>query len=801
MTKPKAIVTQNNKDSKYFLQQCKRIDPSEPFLIRKINQMVAYYITRMESKDRDLFFDYLESKFFDGHHMKEVWDAPLCELWEWDWKAFGRNRLSFNILFSRAVADGLDVPISSKSRKTPKTFFFQNLIKIAHPFKPETVAELFAIEEVTCCFNFGILVDAIRKTGDKKLSEASFSDLCDIIDADTKTTDRTKKDQKKMLKAHIKKSIEKGWVTESFRMFDNPMLKALRKHKKLGDIPIKERSLEWYFFEVYRDMWVSLEKAGAKNEDRNQVSPRYNVLPKIMPSEMTLQHYKKIDGRNGKMRELMIEDGALSVDFFQKEEEEYDASSQIWVIDGSTLNFARISDESVRRAVMALCKEVQKTHRPETLASHITAGQYLSDFIAESNFTSLLDLTKKHKQKFYSYVDELHDNGQYTKAEKIIKLVRKLYKTLDTAKKRKGLIAPDLYFHKGEYSLPKKPKNYDYPILSDIDMQRILDHLKDIRKMKTSKRIARTATVLQLMLARRPSETIGLDLDCIVRLGDSGDWLLKFWSEKQNAKKKVSASVLCGNRKDPFAKAMHRLVPEIIREITELTETIRNRAPNKIKNKVFIRHGQNTMTDPIIVEKLGRTGAEWTAIKKELGITTKVTLHNARHTMATRLIRTGSNYIQAAEALGDAAITVKRNYSATVSKLETMSLPKGHLINNIENDIKEIAAKKYSSPKPLSIDEASRRDDLNDVCGGKCNAGQDKMYACETFIMTKGGSGCKGCPSFFPAPQNLPFWRMELRSDYANMQKSRGTPLYPRYKLNYKRTENLVKTLKELANG
>ena len=142
--------------------------------------------------------------------------------------------------------------------------------------------------------------------------------------------------------------------------------------------------------------------------------------------------------------------------------------------------------------------------------------------------------------------------------------------------------------------------------------------------------------------------------------------------------KKVTASILCGQRQDPFALKMRDLVPKLIEEIRELTSTLRSLVPKEIKNKVFIRYSHTTSaTEPIIAETISRIGAEWIAMREKLGINAKITLHNSRHTMATRLLRTGSNHVQAAEALGDTVGSIENSYSATVSKLETMSLPGG----------------------------------------------------------------------------------------------------------------------------
>jgi len=790
--------TRPGKDRVGFLKLCENIDPHEPFLIHQVNQMVAYYVVRMTPDQRASFLGKISMKFLCEKNLNEAWNIPLAELWSWDWGKQGKGLEGFRILLRLAASDGANVPVRSFDLN-PKLIMFQNLIITANPIEPETVHELFArikpLHE-----SIDNLIDAVRIVGHKKLSQTNLENLENIIDSQRINTDNKKKSQKKILKKNIEKFIKEGHLPGKFSEFKNPMLLAYAQHRKSTEVPIKKRTLDWYFFEMYKDWWHYINDKNITK--RNQLSSHYSRVPKIFPCDLTLKLFQGITGRKKKMFETMSKDRVIPDDFSINEPEEYTIYDDKWIIDGTCINFTRIPNKSTRHTFKIMCKELLKSNKPSTLSSYVTYAQYLDDFLETKKIPSLVEFTIDHKNDFYNHVDKLGENEDYHKAAGLIKLVRKLYKTLNTQKKRKSHIDPDLNFPSTEYSVPKKPKDYNYPILSDTDMKKILDHLDEVRKMQPSKRIPRTAAILQLIISRRPGETVGLNLDCIVWLGNSGDWLLKYWSSKQNAMKKVSVSILCGYRQDPFALRMRKLVPELISEIKELTSTLRDISPKKIKNKVFIRYGHSTgAAEPIIVETLTRIGAEWCSMRKELDISTKITLHNSRHTMATRLLRTGSNYVQAAEALGDVVGTILNSYSATVSKLETMSLPKGHLINNMESDVKKLVDTKYSPPKVISDNEATNDDTLNSICGGSCGAGQKKMHACETYLMTKGGGGCKGCISFHPAPMNLPFWTLELRSDQSNMRKSKNTPLYKRNKLNYRRTENLVKTLKELRDG
>jgi len=578
------------------------------------------------------------------------------------------------------------------------------------------------------------------------------------------------------------------------------MFAAYKQHVKSIDIPIERRSVDWYFFETYQDLWGDIDRGDTKT--RHQLSHHYNTLPRNKPCSLTLELFRKITGRRKQMFDKMTKDKVLPDSFFNEEQEEYSFDDNKWSFDSATMNFARISNKSIRKAVKVMSKKLLKVNKPSTLTSHITHARYLDEFLSASKIPSLAKFTTNHKNNFYNYLIKLEENGEHSKAHGLLRLTRKLYTTLNTAEERKDIIAPDLNFPKTEYSVSKKPKDYNYPILTHSEMQEILDYLVKVRKMAPSRRITRTAIILQLILSRRPSETLGLETDCIVFLGNSGEWLLKYRTSKQNAIKKVSVSILCGYRQDPFALRMRDLVPELVQEVKDLTRMLRGLAPKEIRSKLFIRHGYKvSKANPVMVETYNQIRAEWGTIKEQLDINPRITLHKSRHTTATLLLRTGSNYAQAGEALGDTANTIKNNYSATISKLETMSLARGHLIGDIESDVKKIVDTKYSSPSPISDVEAMNSNTLHKVCGGNCGASQEKMYACETYLMTKGGSGCKGCPSFFPSPINLPYWIMEQRSDYGNMQKAKGTPLHKRHKLNYLRTENLVKTLKEMSNG
>jgi len=543
--------------------------------------------------------------------------------------------------------------------------------------------------------------------------------------------------------------------------------------------------------------------AEEKNPHLSQLIRAKELFCTKKPEDFSAEDYNVDDMVSVKIKQvyrLMVKEGVAPSNLLDKKNEGYVFNDDTWYINGQTLDFTLIQMQDFRHVIKTYYDQCFLLEtRSSDVKIHIYGAIKLEQILKDLGISKWKDFTNLNKLRFYDKCSEMKMTGESNKVRQIVLLVRALIK------KVKPLL-PQLFdqgvaIHSGEYQV-RTTRRSQMVLLRDEDMESILKYIKKGTGKHSKDRLIDIAVVLQLVTYRRISEIVAMKTDSLRLLGSTNEKILVYYSEKKKKMEVVSLASLKGERRDPFAFATEELVPSLLNEAAKITQVHRKVAGDDIKDYVFLEEsvipGKKGLYYPLAK---GVISDRIAALKKELDLPRGFTSHQARHTGATRLIRTGSNLSQVAAALGDGIKATEKSYIDTVTQRETMSTERGVLITTIEETVKQIILTKYpGESNPMTDEQADEFGEAIDVIGGKCMAGASECFSCKSFRQTSGNSGCKGCSMFTPTTGQLPYWKLKYQKSSTNLQLYRGTEFSDHLLYECQRDENILKRLMELKN-
>ncbi|MGB6018458.1 MAG: hypothetical protein WBF77_02580, partial [Sulfurimonadaceae bacterium] len=486
-------------------------NPGEPIKIKTVAQMTAYCILRAD--------DATWKKYFRLRVNLAKHDAPVETLWEQE--LTGPYNKMIRIVIREALAYGLCVPVIVQQSDEIKKLLLQNqagdsgLSRII----PETFGELCGraaerLERIPLSFlKFAKEVRSVR------LDEMDYDRLLEKLGEGSLPNFRSKhrnagiKNSIECLRTVLSNAIEMKWLEAGFYWRRHSMLAALQVHierqraierGESKETPVEERKIVWYLFEVYREHWDSIldfSEQADRNKWRSNLGSFYKACPDVVPVEWTREQYKTLRGRARQMIRLMHRDGLDVEHLVLREVEESHPDDLKMVIRGVSINVERLEHcDSVMRAIHRLIIISKDSKAPETLATYVTAGHYLAVALKAIGLEELSELNNGNKQRLYDYMNKLEEDGKYDTARALIKVCRTLVKERDKGDvELKKKLSSSLFMPKSDHTVIGKPRDFEYPMLSDREMRLILGSVAKAQGMSARDRIIHFAMIVQLL--------------------------------------------------------------------------------------------------------------------------------------------------------------------------------------------------------------------------------------------------------------------------------------------------------------
>lgn len=792
-------VPKASKQDNSLKKRAKELAPKEAKEVKTLAEAVAYGMLRLTAKEYTSYKNFTKLEYVEKYF--ELLQKPLKDIdHEWlieQFSDYDTRRVMVKFAIREAVMGGVLVnPLFFGSTRFTSSHLAaarNHIESIGGAEQDKVMGRALAIWDSNAKIRIGAFLFAWTYR-EKRLDEIDNSLLDDFV-FEAGVQKKTLNIRKNIIVNElILPFITKGWMEDIYAS------NSERKKKIIEEGLGGEKDNIFYYVAKLHE-----NACNKKTPFLAHLIKAKEVFEAKKPSEFTVDDYniEKMDSvRIKQVYRLMVRDGVASSNLLDNTDEGYVFDDDIWFVDGTKLNFAKIKNDDFRYVIKTYFDKVYlqetKANR-KALQVRITTAVRLENVFSGLVILRWKEFTNIKKQMFYDRCNDLLDKGKKTEVRSIVLLLRAVIGKVKPLLPEK--FDHHVAIHNGEFRV-KATGRSSMVLLSDDNMEIIISYIQKGVGERTKERLFDIATVLQLMTFRRVSEIVNMKTDTLRFLGASSEKILSYYSEKKKKMEVVSLASLKGERKDPFALVMDDLVPSLLDEAIKITQEHRDVVAPELKEYIFLEEsespGKKGLYYPISTFRLSDRLVE---LRKILGLPDGFTGHQSRHSGATRLIRSGSSIALVAAALGDGIETTMKSYIDTVSQRETMALKRGVLITTIEDTIKEIILTKYpGEPKPMTDEQAAEFGDAIDVVGGKCMGGASVCFSCKAFRQTSGNSGCKGCALYTPTTGNLPYWRMKYQKSSMNLARYRGTEFLEHLRLECQRDENIVKRLEELAN-
>lgn len=630
------------------------------------------------------------------------------------------------------------------------------------------------------------IIEVLAAIGDKNFTEIEDSHLMDIVSIS------------KSQRLNIKKSFFYPAQRDGFlsNAAFTPLLKQIEIHtKNRSKIQKQHRTAGWYLCELYLNATKSKKKSSYEGQEV-WLWNNYSKIWNIPANELTSNHLKHLNKTKTDFITLLLENNSVKEEAImidEKNEKKCLFENDKWHLIGRnsrTIDFNFIQNKYLKLAIKSYAWNVVISSKRLNKRRTVTNLKIFLEFAKKNKINQLKEFDNKKKDAFYDYLDKkLLIGATPSSLHSCLKELRSLILFLQ--KSGFNDVSTELKFNKGEYMVEKKAKATK-TIYTDAEIRKIIHIAKT-----DENRFDAIMLGIQALTGKRSGEMQQLKTNCLFNI--AGIPHLRWLNNKTNKEMTVPLALLAGNRTDISPTEIENLMKIFVDEILCITSDYRSLAPEHEKDTLFIVK-KFSVSRKKLAGRLESTGhhVRMAKIRKKYSLS-KLQLHTFRHTIITKLIRSGSSMEIAARAIGDTIDTVKNYYEGELTRIETLKLGRKQLVEPIEDAKAQIDKRRLSKVVVINPSAESKIFGMG-VSGGICSAQSSETQTCPSFLKLWGEHGCKGCSSLVVTPENKTFWKNTYIKDNLNLKKSRGTILHKKMLDELKKTEWILNRIEEVSN-
>lgn len=646
-----------------------------------------------------------------------------------------------------------------------------------------------------CHVPYGLLRDIVATYGKVSLDDIDNSLIDEIFQKFYNNTANRSTVKSCFVKTYIKPAIKKGWLVE-WVLASGYYKLAMEWNSDDSKVEPKDRTVGWYacklYVDDYNDQSSGISSTARRSRAFKILKPAWNTKCRSLSRDQIakIMNYPSVSTSYAKhVIYAAYNDGLIEAGILEKESHRFKFSDDVWKYGRRRLDFSDIENHKLKNATKHRFFEMMHAGKRVTYSAELSLlKKYLFNFMKKENIKTIKGFNNVTKKKFFRHISKQIEAKTITPtmARQAVKVTRGFFRGLDKIKHPE--LNKNLTWKKGEYVVKIKPSSL-HKVCRDYELERLTLAIKNEKDPVIAAYIG-----IQMLTGRRRSEMRDLTIDCLVDVGPIT--YLRYYSSKQFCWHEIpleNFEVLDSG--GLFRKGAVQVIQDLVDKAIEATKDYREKTNKNLSKHLFLKKLKVMNISGQLYTSFSDADVSNRTISfmKRHGLDFKYPGHGFRHTLATKLIRSGIDISSVATVLGDTPDVVAKYYEKELSELDTLKLGREELIDPIPAAERLLA--RDHDPIILNSNSDEECETRIAVAGGSCGAGASTTFSCPHYLKTYGEYGCMGCLYFGLSREDKAFWNEGLRVGEENAKSLRGTHLEEPAKKSLKRIKRTLEMI------